>query len=170
MNLKTVVGRARAGRHRVRSALTQWVNVIEAMTWSVHTAFLKIASGQLPDLGSWHRPPGTAELLLGICQLCKRPRAEQELGDPSEYRTPLTLSGCLTTHCTTDHTLNQGAAPSVPFVLFWPVPGGLSGVLTEGSDSVGFWVRLNHALHLSFNEQLCEEDPIMRASLEHFRC
>ncbi len=44
--------RARGRPDRVRSALTKWVNVIEAMTWSVHAAFLTMASGQLPFLGS----------------------------------------------------------------------------------------------------------------------
>lgn len=39
--------RASGRPDRVRSALTSWVNVIEAMIWSVHAAFLTMASGRL---------------------------------------------------------------------------------------------------------------------------
>ena len=45
--------RARGRPDRVRSALTKWVSVIGAKKSSFHAAFLKIASGQLnTDLGS----------------------------------------------------------------------------------------------------------------------
>ena len=37
---------------RVRSALTQEVNVIEAANVNIHAVLLKVASGQLPFLGS----------------------------------------------------------------------------------------------------------------------
>jgi hypothetical protein len=35
----------------MRSALTQWVNVIEGKKSSIHAAFLKVTSGQLRFLG-----------------------------------------------------------------------------------------------------------------------
>ena len=38
---------------RVHSAVTSQVNVIEAGKVNVHTAFLKLSSGQLPFLGSF---------------------------------------------------------------------------------------------------------------------
>jgi len=41
----------------VRSALTQEVNVIEAANVNIHAVLLKVASGQLPFLGS----------MAGIC-------------------------------------------------------------------------------------------------------
>jgi tmRNA-binding protein len=50
MILETVVGRARADRHRARSDLTHEVKVIEAGKVNVDAAFVKITSGQLPFL------------------------------------------------------------------------------------------------------------------------
>lgn len=42
------VGHAHVNRHRARSAVTEWVNVIGAPKAHTHAAFVKVTSGQLP--------------------------------------------------------------------------------------------------------------------------
>ena len=55
---------------RVRSVLTQKVKVIEGSEVSIHAAFRKVKSGQLPFLGSRQRP--VCPLRLQTCQQIAR--------------------------------------------------------------------------------------------------